>query len=593
MESFTTVVPEANCQRLREAMGVAQHHDAVSGTEKQHVAYDYAKRLAIGAVEANKVIARVLGVVTKTDNLQFCPYANVSVCPASESADSFTIVAYNPLAHEQTAFIRVPLSSDRQVVVRDMSSQALQSQLVEVSPFTKAVRGKRGDAPVELVFEAVLPPMGYATYSVSPADHGDEMASAISEYRVSPLEDFAIENSFIAVNVSATTGRIFQMQQKQTASGEPLVLPLDQQFYWYNASVGNNISHQASGAYIFRPNISEPFPVNKQDNVATVTLVRGPVVQEVWQVFSNFTAQIVRLYSSAEHVELEYTVGPIPFKDHLGKEVISRFTTPLASEKVFYTDANGREMQRRVRDYRPTWTLNNTEPVAGNYYPVNSRIFLRDEKKGIQFTVLNDRSQGGSSLADGSLELMVHRRLQHDDRRGVGEALNETGLTGEGLIISGKHYLTLSPTPDAALLHRRLGLDLVLQPIIAFADATSTLSSGSFLRSTNVSKAVHILTLQRYYNSSDELLLRVENIFATSEGVGAATVNLAELFQPFTVVSADELTLSANLYKRDLHRLSWKTESKQMDNRLAQPVGDDLNVVLQPMEIRTFRVRVR
>jgi hypothetical protein len=30
-------------------MGVAQHHDAVSGTEKQHVAYDYAKRLAIGA----------------------------------------------------------------------------------------------------------------------------------------------------------------------------------------------------------------------------------------------------------------------------------------------------------------------------------------------------------------------------------------------------------------------------------------------------------------------------------------------------------------------------------------------------------------
>ena len=32
-------------------MGVAQHHDAVSGTSKQHVADDYAKRLAIGAAE--------------------------------------------------------------------------------------------------------------------------------------------------------------------------------------------------------------------------------------------------------------------------------------------------------------------------------------------------------------------------------------------------------------------------------------------------------------------------------------------------------------------------------------------------------------
>ena len=30
-------------------MAVAQHHDAVTGTEKQHVVNDYAKRLAIGA----------------------------------------------------------------------------------------------------------------------------------------------------------------------------------------------------------------------------------------------------------------------------------------------------------------------------------------------------------------------------------------------------------------------------------------------------------------------------------------------------------------------------------------------------------------
>lgn len=29
-------------------MGLAQHHDAVSGTEKQHVADDYAQRLSYG-----------------------------------------------------------------------------------------------------------------------------------------------------------------------------------------------------------------------------------------------------------------------------------------------------------------------------------------------------------------------------------------------------------------------------------------------------------------------------------------------------------------------------------------------------------------
>ena len=33
-------------------MGIAQHHDAVSGTEKQHVADDYAQRLSDGIDQA-------------------------------------------------------------------------------------------------------------------------------------------------------------------------------------------------------------------------------------------------------------------------------------------------------------------------------------------------------------------------------------------------------------------------------------------------------------------------------------------------------------------------------------------------------------
>ena len=39
-------------------MGVAQHHDAVSGTEKQEVAFDYAQRLSdgIGQAAVNKRI---------------------------------------------------------------------------------------------------------------------------------------------------------------------------------------------------------------------------------------------------------------------------------------------------------------------------------------------------------------------------------------------------------------------------------------------------------------------------------------------------------------------------------------------------------
>ena len=50
---------------------------------------------------------------------------------------------------------------------------------------------------------------------------------------------------------------------------------------------------------------------------------------------------------------------------------------------------------------------------------------IKDIDTETWFTVLTDRSQGGSSINDGDVELMLHRRLLHDDAFGVGEALNE------------------------------------------------------------------------------------------------------------------------------------------------------------------------
>lgn len=50
-------------------------------------------------------------------------------------------------------------------------------------------------------------------------------------------------------------------------------------------------------------------------------------------------------------------------------------------------------------------------------------------------TVMNDRSQAGSSINTGSIELMQNRRLYYDDYRGVGEALNETDKWGNGITV--------------------------------------------------------------------------------------------------------------------------------------------------------------
>jgi len=70
-------------------------------------------------------------------------------------------------------------------------------------------------------------------------------------------------------------------------------------------------------------------------------------------------------------------------------------------------------MQKRILNYRPTWDIQGNydrdeqnENITANYYPIQQAISMItvDEKR--IFTVTNDRSQAGSSLEEGSIELM-------------------------------------------------------------------------------------------------------------------------------------------------------------------------------------------
>ena len=81
--------------------------------------------------------------------------------------------------------------------------------------------------------------------------------------------------------------------------------------------------------------------------------------------------------------------------------------------------------------------------VTQNYYPVGSAIVIRDEDNMNQLSFMTTRSQGGSSIQNGTVELMHQRRLFYDDGRGVGEELNETDEYGNGIRVTSTYYLHL------------------------------------------------------------------------------------------------------------------------------------------------------
>jgi len=77
---------------LEDALGVAQHHDGVSGTSKQHVAYDYARRMHSGLGRAAKFVVRTVKRSLLQDNdvdhylqdMSYCALLNESVCEVSQ-----------------------------------------------------------------------------------------------------------------------------------------------------------------------------------------------------------------------------------------------------------------------------------------------------------------------------------------------------------------------------------------------------------------------------------------------------------------------------------------------------------------------------
>ncbi len=116
------------------------------------------------------------------------------------------------------------------------------------------------------------------------------------------------------------------------------------------------------------------------------TCTKSALVQSASIIFNDWTNQELNLFDGASTVEVEWTVGPIPIDDNFGKEVIIRYDTGIASASKYYTDANGREVLERIRNYRPTWHYTVLENVSGNYYPINSRIWIKDQQR--QFTIL-------------------------------------------------------------------------------------------------------------------------------------------------------------------------------------------------------------
>lgn len=352
----------------------------------------------------------------------------------------------------------------------------------------------------------------------------------------------------------------------------------------------------------------------------SVTVHESELVSEVHAEFGvdeqSMIKQITRLLKGKDFVEVEYTITPVPINDGIGKEIVSRFSTNIDSGDTFFTDSNGREFMERIRGNNKlygTFTQDPVaiEPIGGNYYPANSATYIEDGSRS--FGVLLDRSQGVSSLKSGSIELMIQRRLLHDDARGAGECLNETdaGITpnppygnaerlGEGIVIKGIHRLMIGVGNSAAALVRSR-MDETFSPPHVFAASAPADNEIQFQQpsfsalTTSLPDNVMLIT---YTPLRDDgaYLVRLAHQYGPNESSDRSVpveVDLSDVFPSNTITSVTEKTLSGNQNRVDWEaaRLYWGIElnTKAYSRDLQENASV---IVLKPLEIRTFEVRV-
>ena len=142
----------------------------MSGTAKQHVAFDYARRLARGIAAADEVMVRGMAALRGGRSWVVCHRLNETVCNATQLAGdgaTISVALWNQLAVDRMELVRVPVGSEAVQVVDAVTGAAVAVQLLPAGETVTNYRRRTGEATFVAVFEASLPPVGYRVYLIT------------------------------------------------------------------------------------------------------------------------------------------------------------------------------------------------------------------------------------------------------------------------------------------------------------------------------------------------------------------------------------------------------------------------------------------
>ncbi|KAK6322720.1 hypothetical protein J4Q44_G00075120 [Coregonus suidteri] len=518
LNDFPAVENNRLLTEARRNLGLFQHHDAITGTGKDLVVIDYGTRLFHSIFNLKQVIVNSAHWLVLKDKSAYSHNPSKAflqmddIQPAQDALPQKTIlkissqprsvVVYNPTEQDRTSVVTVYVNTPHLRVVTDHGHPVPAQVSVVWDDSTTA-----STEAFQLSFVAQVPALGLGLYQLSTAAsggaetaeyvffrQGDKLSVNMKHFTVNIPQDattpLTIHNPHLQVWSSPTTGLMERLKLKEDGSEHQIKV----EFAWY----GTTSNRDKSGAYLFLPDGEAKIYTPARPPVIRVT--KGSVFSEITTNFDHVT-HTLRLYNvqgvEGQAVEI---CNLVDIRGEFNHEIAMRLTSDVDSNDRFFTDLNGFQIQPR----RTMAKL----PLQANFYPMTSMAYIQDP--GTRLTLLTAQSLGSASLESGQLEVIMDRRLNQDDNRGLGQGVLDNKVTASSFrLLLEKRAKTEGEKPSSlsypSLLSHALSLYLN-HPLISMAVSTEaqslSLSAFSPLASS-LPCDVHLVNLRTIQSKED------------------------------------------------------------------------------------------
>jgi len=564
--------------KSRRNLALFQHHDGITGTSRFYVAEDYELRLAYGLQMSKDVMRSAFGFLLSNKSSTDVPVNVLDPLSAHMLSPNEHVIhvsragvrlqLFNNIAHRRHELIHL-IVNHQHVCVTDHKGLPLVSQ---ITPAPVESTDEEDMITYMLSFIAELPPLSITTFDILPATDtstGCSKTANSTVFTVSHLTkqpDIVFENDYLKASFSLHTGLLKSVQLKE----KKRLIHSSLQFLFY--------APRRSGAYIFSP--AGPAEDYREKQQILMKVFSGPLFTEV-RLIRSFVTHWARIVHCdcllAAAVELNTVVDLTVVDD---KEVVLRLNSDVQSGNTFFTDQNGFHMMKRRRF--------STFPIEANYYPATAAAFIEDDQ--LRLSLLLSQPSGASSQTEGSLEVMLDRRLQGDDNRG----LNEGVLDNKRAFF--RHYLLLESAvqisaprashimPMPTLLAHTVIHQLRSQPILMLSALTNARARPLLLLNANVSCDTLLVNLKELNESRTFALI----LHRVGHYTGYSFSNSNSLLE--CSISFQSLNLSSMFAGIKFQNVVEKTLSLL---RIIKRRDKNENLHLQPMQLSTFEVDFR